>query len=103
MIMLFQVHFYNVTFKLYSACCFIGTWNVGSTTPGAPYVAKWPDQYGNIKQRDVLRPDIIGKFFKEANVIDVRNHRRQNFWPLKDTGSRETLGSELTAQLLVSL
>lgn len=46
--------------------------------PGKPYVTKWPDDYGNIKSRDVLRPDCIGKYFSTSNIIDVHNQLRQN-------------------------
>lgn len=58
--------------------------------PGKPYVAKWPDEFGNLKTRDVLRPDIIGRFFSSSNVIDVGNQLRQHdlalekYWHTKD-------------------
>jgi len=51
--------------------------DAGSTRPGEPYKAKWPDANGNIKSRDVIRPDIMGRFFKRSNVIDVGNQLRQ--------------------------
>lgn len=60
------------------ACLFLGTWDAGTTRPGQPYIAKWPDQFGNIKTREVLRPDIISKYFGSSNVIDVGNQLRQN-------------------------
>jgi len=59
-------------------CHFIGTWNAGSTTPGEPYKSKWPDEFGNLQSRDVLRPDCISRYFNSSNVIDVDNSLRQN-------------------------
>ena len=58
--------------------------------PGKPYIAKWPDEYGNLKSREVLRPDIIGRFYSFSNIIDVGNQLRQNelalekYWQTKD-------------------
>ena len=52
--------------------------NVGSTLPGAPYIAKWPDPCGNLKSREVLRPGIISEYFSKSNIIDVGNGIRQN-------------------------
>jgi hypothetical protein len=46
--------------------------------PGKPYVTKWPDDFGNVKSRDVVRPDCIGKYFNTSNTIDVHNQLRQN-------------------------
>lgn len=63
---------------LYSVCFFLGTWNSGSTVPGEPYYAKWPDKYGNLLQRPVQRPDVIGQYFDKSNIIDVGNGLRQN-------------------------
>ena len=62
----------------HSVCLFLGTWDSGSTMPGEPYIAKWPDEFGNLKRRSVLRPDCISKYFMKSNVIDVGNQLRQN-------------------------
>ena len=76
--------------RLVSVCFFLGTWNAGTTTPGDPYIAKWPDIFGNLKYRPVLRPDIISIFFKISNMIDSGNQLRQNelelerLWLTKD-------------------
>jgi len=61
-----------------SVCHFFGTWNAGSTTPGEPYYAKWPDEFGNIKQRPVHRPECISRYFSMSKTIDVGNGVRQN-------------------------
>ena len=68
----------------------LGSWDAGSTTPGEPYIAKWPDKFGNVKSRKVNRPDIIARYFKVANLIDVHNQLRQSalameeIWLTKD-------------------
>jgi hypothetical protein len=62
----------------------LGTWDAGSTTPGEPYMAKWPDKFGNVKSRKVSRPEIIGLYFKVANLIDVHNQLRQSALALEE-------------------
>ena len=59
-------------------CCFLGSWDSGSTFPGKPYIAKWPDKFGNLKQREVVCPDCIGFFFSKANYIDISNQLCQH-------------------------
>ena len=56
---------------------FIFTSDAGSTTPGTPYEMKFTDSFGNIHVRDVDRPDIASKFFKDSNCVDSHNHARQ--------------------------
>jgi hypothetical protein len=53
---------------------FLGTKNSGSTKPGEPYIARFPDANGNVAQRSVLRPDVISRYFNDSNVIDSHNH-----------------------------
>lgn len=57
---------------------FIGTADAGSTTPGRPYDAKWPDSNGAVHSRNIPRPQIISDYFQTANVIDVHNQARQD-------------------------
>jgi hypothetical protein len=57
---------------------FLGTKNSGSTKPGEPYVARFPDANGNVAQRNVPRPDVISKYFNDSNVIDSHNQARQS-------------------------
>jgi hypothetical protein len=64
--------------RVIAVCVFLGTWDSGSSILGDPYIAKWPDQYGNVKQRSVPCPDIVGKYFSVANKIDTHNQIRQN-------------------------
>ena len=70
--------------------CFIATKNAGSTRPGNPYIARFPDQYSNVTTRDVERPAIISKYFENSNKVDVANHVRQfllrleKLWVTKD-------------------
>jgi hypothetical protein len=56
---------------------FLGTKNAGSTKLGEPYVARFPDAFGNVAERNVPRPDVISKYFSDSNVIDSHNHVRQ--------------------------
>jgi hypothetical protein len=57
---------------------FLGTKNAGSSKPGDPYVARFPDANGNVAQRNVQRPDVISKYFNDSNVIDSHNQARQS-------------------------
>jgi hypothetical protein len=56
---------------------FLGDKNAGSTKPGEPYVARFPDSNGNVAQRNVQRPGVISKYFTDSNAIDSHNHVRQ--------------------------
>ena len=57
--------------------CFVATKNAGSTSPGKPYIARFPDSFGNLNQREVPRPQVISRYFETCNVIDVHNQARQ--------------------------
>ena len=57
--------------------CFIATKGAGHTENGQPYEAKWKDDNGNTRSRDVPRPEIISKYFNRSNGIDVHNQSRQ--------------------------
>ena len=39
--------------------------------------------FGNLKQREILRPSVIGNYFSKSNVIDVGNGLRQNVLALE--------------------
>jgi hypothetical protein len=60
------------------ALVFLGTKNAGSTKPGEPYIARFPDVNGNVAQRSVPRPAVISDYFKDSNVIDSHNQARQS-------------------------
>jgi hypothetical protein len=64
---------YNST----KAMCFVATQGAGHTMPGKEYLARWKDENNNTCVRKVFRPDIIAKYFKDCNVIDVHNQNRQ--------------------------
>jgi hypothetical protein len=57
--------------------CFLATKNAGSTMPGNPYEAKFPDSVGNVCVREVERPAVISEYFANSNCIDSHNHVRQ--------------------------
>ena len=56
---------------------FISTKGAGSTQPGQPYLAKFPDKFGNVCTREVARPEIISNYFNRSNVVDLHNQARQ--------------------------
>ena len=58
--------------------CFIMTKNAGNTAPGLhPYIARFPDRHGNVRERKVSRPDAMATYFRHSNAIDAHNHARQ--------------------------
>ena len=57
--------------------CFVMTRGAGSTRPGVPYEARFPDKYGNVCLRHVARPDCISNYFKYSNKVDLHNQARQ--------------------------
>jgi hypothetical protein len=40
---------------------FIFTKDAGFLTPGKPFLARFPDKFGNVKTRKVPRPAVISK------------------------------------------
>jgi hypothetical protein len=79
---MFKLTVYPITAP--AVCVFLGTWDSGSSTPGPPYIAKWPDQYGNVKQRSVPRPEIVSRYFSVSNKIDTHNQLRQHELALEE-------------------
>lgn len=75
--------------------CFVHTKNAGSTAPGLkPYVAKFPDRFGNTKERRVPRPEVISEYFDKSHMVDAHNHNRQHilgletYWKTKNPWTR---------------
>ena len=58
--------------------CFVATKSAGSTKPGEPYIASFPDKVGNVHTREVLRPSILSDYFGISNAIDSHNQCRQH-------------------------
>ena len=58
---------------------FLMTKDAGSTVPdpSRPYIARFPDRFGNVHERPVARPLSISIFFDSSNIIDSHNHKRQ--------------------------
>ena len=48
--------------------------------------ARFPDKYGNVCVRHVMRPDVIANYFRFSNVVDVHNQARQYELALKKNG-----------------
>ena len=51
--------------------------DAGATTKGIPYVAKFPDKYGNMYMQHGARPQIISNYFRFSNQVDLHNQARQ--------------------------
>ena len=56
---------------------FVLTRGAGSSEPGDPYEARFPDKYGNLCVRHVARPQVISNYFKYSNKVDIHNQVRQ--------------------------
>ena len=56
---------------------FVMTRGAGSTKAGEPYQARFPDKYGNVCVRHVMRPAIISQYFQFSNCVDLHNQSRQ--------------------------
>ena len=57
--------------------CFIATDKIGHTEKGRPYQAKWIDDSGEKRTKNIHCPDICAKYFEYSNVINTHNHIRQ--------------------------
>ena len=49
----------------------------GTTAAGEPYLAKFPDSFGNICIHQVAWPAVISRYFHFSNQVDVHNQARQ--------------------------
>ena len=57
--------------------------NAETTEPGYPYIARFADEHGNVRERRVLRPKCLSVYFGVSNIIDVHNHFRQGILRLE--------------------
>ena len=57
--------------------CFVLSRGAGSSKAGEPYEARFPDKYGNVCVRHVMRPQIISNYFKYSYCVDLHNQSRQ--------------------------
>jgi len=62
---------------------FVMTKGAGSTESGAPYVAKFPDRYGNRCTRNVERPACLSRLFHDSPKVDNHNMERQGILSLE--------------------
>jgi len=51
--------------------------------PDRPYVAKFPDEHGNLCCHVIPRGEAFSIYFENVNVIDLLNHKRQHELALK--------------------
>ena len=64
--------------------CFVMTKNAGSTAPSIrPCVAKFVDPFGDVKQRNVPRPEVLSTHFAHSNAVDAHNQARQHILGLE--------------------
>jgi hypothetical protein len=63
--------------------CFICHKDAGSTECTDFYEAKWKDSNGNTESRRVPRPDVMGRYFRVCNRVDMHNHARQSLLALE--------------------
>ena len=73
---------YNTTKILF----FISNAEAGSTVDGDPYHIKFGDEYGNVSDREIPRPELISQFFAQSNCVDVHNQLRQYGLQLEKNG-----------------
>ena len=53
------------------------TKGAGSSQPGEPYVARFPDSFGNVCIRHITRPDVITRFFDASKKVDLHTQSMQ--------------------------
>lgn len=46
--------------------------------PDRPYVAKFPDKFGNLRCHKIPRSAVISTYFEKSNFIDSLNHMHQH-------------------------
>jgi hypothetical protein len=63
--------------------CFISHKDAGATECTDFYEAKWKDRNGNTESRRVPRPDVMGRYFRVCNRVDMHNHARQSLLALE--------------------
>ncbi len=79
---------------------FIQTKNAGSTAEGLPYQMKYTDDYGNVHEHQVERPDVVSKFYAYSNVIDCHNQLRQDLLALEEKWVTHDCYFRLTTTLI---
>ena len=63
---------------------FVVTKGAGSTVPGRPYEARFPDVYGNVHARNVPRPKVLNTYFDNYGAFDAHNQARQGILALEE-------------------
>ena len=57
---------------------FIATSGVADILNGDSYVQRWADDHGNLCTRNVPRPTLISRYFKDSPKVDNHNQARQH-------------------------
>ena len=79
---------------------FITTKGAGSTQPGLPYLAKFPDKFGNVCISEVAQSEIVTSYFNRSNVVDLHNQARQAKLALEKKWIKQNVFFQLYTTLL---
>ena len=60
-------------YNLKKVLLFLSTKAAGSTQLGEPYLAKFPDKFGDMCTRKVARPYIVLYHFNKSNMVDLHD------------------------------
>ena len=63
---------------------FVCTAGVADLKDGEPYIQRWADDNGNLCTRDVPRPTVISRYFKDSPKVDNHNQARQHDLALEE-------------------
>ncbi len=63
---------------------FVCTAGVADLHDGVPYMQRWADENGNLCTRDVPRPAVISRYFKDSPKVDNHNQARQHDLALEE-------------------
>jgi hypothetical protein len=64
-------------YNMQNVLSFIFMKDAGSLAIGDPYIAQFPDKFGNVKTIKFPRPAVISRYFNSSNVVDSHNQSRQ--------------------------
>ena len=63
---------------------FVATAGVADITDGEPYIQRWADEHMNLYTREVARPALISRYFKDSPKVGNHNQSRQHDLALEE-------------------
>ena len=78
-------------YNLKNVLVFLSTKGARSTQPREPFLAKFPDKFGNVCTREVAQPEIISNYFNKSNMMDSHNQAWQAKLALKKMGNTKCI------------